>query len=435
MTRLPTQFGQAPSAPPTHALPTLFRRIAQEFAPSFIDPSIIFSVLLAFISLLSQGLFDVLWPNGQRRRIGVSVLLVSPSVTGKSVLFRALMAAIRGCLSKFNAGSAENGGGFPLFVEDLTREALIRHLHEWPIAALFTDEAEQVKSLLCNGASTVAKCLDGDPIYHARVGDGRLRVEGQLLLMFLMAQPNVYESMKSSLSSGKGGVGIGNRMYWAYGQALPPGARPDRVQLSEDVGQQYCNLVESLMTRAIALAQKKKERPTLRLSPDACRYLLGLNEELRQIQGHSHHWLHAGEYASRHVERTLSLAAAFHAVEQDHAEEIPLAQVRAADEVGRWSIDNFASMTFEPPRLTSAEQDAMTLEGALHQVVMAMRSTTLTLADLRRCAPNIGLTRGRFDRALACLGAQGKLLIVPNGRVDLLQVLVPVQPLLPSLYR
>jgi hypothetical protein len=435
MTRLPMQFSQAPSAPPTHALPTLFRRISHEFAPSLIDPSIIFSVLLAFISLLSQGLFDVLWPNGQRRRIGVSVLLVSPSVTGKSVLFRALMAAIRGALSKFNAGGADSSRGFPLFVEDLTREALIRHLHEWPIAALFTDEAEQVQSLLRNGASTMAKCLDGDPIYHARVGEGRLHVEGQLLLMFLMAQPNVYESMKSSLSSGKGGVGIGNRMYWAYGQALPTGARPDHVHLSGDVDQQYSELVESLMTRTIALAQKKKERPALRLSPDASRYVLGLNEELRQIRGHSQHWMHAGEYLARHVERTLSLAAAFHAVEQDDADEIPLAQIKAADEIGRWSVDNFAFMTFEPPSFTATEQDAMKLEGALHQVVMATRSTTLTLADLRRCAPNIGLTRGRFDRALACLGAQGKLLIVPNGRVDLLQILVPVQPLVPSLYR
>lgn len=434
MTCLPVQYSQEAAPPPLHALPKLFHRIAYEFAPSRVDAAIVCSALLAFISLLTQGLYDVQWPNRQRRRIGVSGLLVAPSGSGKSLVYRALLDPISKCLAAFTSGG--DGRRSPeFFVEDVTREALIRHLMEWPIAALFTDEAGQTKTLLRHGLSTMAKCMDGDPLYHARVSEGRVHLKGQLLLMYMMLQPEVFKSMKASLGSGNGGVGIGNRMLWAQGHALPHYARLDLVRMSDEVLQQYTALVESLIFRTVERVSSKQERPALRLSSAATRHLLGLGDSMQHFQSCTGRWRQAGEYASRHPERTLSLAAAFHALEQDDSDEVPLALVEAADEFGRWSIDSYARMTFEPPRFTATEQDALTLEAALHQVVLATCSTSLPLADLRRCASNIGLTRGRFDRAVACLGAQGKLLVVPNGRMDLLQMLVPVQPPIPHVYQ
>ena len=149
--------------------------IEQTLGLSGIDPSIVRSMLIAFASLLTQGTADVLWPNGQRLPIGLPVLLVAPSGAGKSVIFTSLIEPIRRCLSEVLTD--EDSPHRPaFFIEDATREAIIHHLRDWPLAGLFTDEAGLLKQLLHSAASTLAKLLDGADLNHARVSTRRIEL-------------------------------------------------------------------------------------------------------------------------------------------------------------------------------------------------------------------------------------------------------------------
>ena len=161
---------------PTSTLPPLFRKIADEFGASGVDMGVIAPAIVGFITILTQGVADVRWPNGQSRKLGTPVLIVSPSGSGKSVVHNMMMAPLAKLLARYSAN--EGAAECPrFFVEDVTREALLQHLVAWPVATLVTDEGGQVKELFSRGAPAVAKLLDGAALHHARVSAGRVELK------------------------------------------------------------------------------------------------------------------------------------------------------------------------------------------------------------------------------------------------------------------
>lgn len=401
--------------------PGLLGQIGRELAAGGVDSAIVALQLVAFTSLLTQGTADVSWPNGQSMPVGGNGLLVAPSGSGKSVVFKTLMAPITRILSEPALGDdLQIPPAF--FVEDVTREALIQQLCEWPVAALFTDEAGQLKQLLRSAAPTLAKLLDGAPLRHARVSTGRVEMLGHRMTMLLMEQPQVFEASKALLGTNTGGVGLVNRFFVAYAAGSPTGSLMHQMGLSESVAQQYMKKAEGLLKRTVALVASKEERPTLQLSPEALKYFTGIGDEIRQCLALDARLGGMAEYATRHAERTLRLAGAFHAFEHGTEGLVEVATVKAADELGRWSLDSFFQMTYKPPQLTQAEQDAVTLEQALRQTVLSSGRPMLLLSEVRRTVPNIGITKSRFDRALPILAGQGAVSVIPFGHADWLQI-------------
>ena len=100
-------------------LPGLLGQIVNELESSGIDPSIVLAESVAFASLLTQGVADVLWPNGSPASVGANVFLVAPSGSGKSVIFNILMGPITDFLNSYTSEGDQDAA--PEFlIEDAT---------------------------------------------------------------------------------------------------------------------------------------------------------------------------------------------------------------------------------------------------------------------------------------------------------------------------
>lgn len=400
----------APHTPqyPSHAFTGLSGELMHCLTIGGLSAEIVGTVLITIVSFLTQGIADVVWPNGQKSPIGVSGMVIAPSGIGKSVILKILMNAIEQCLSRL---SQIDEKFLDFLIEDATREAIVESLSRFPVAGLLTDEAGQLQHLFRH-AATLVKLLDGAPLRNARVSTGRKALLGQRLTMLLMAQPDVFEGIKH-LFLPKGGVGAGNRLFYAPCNGLVAGGSLHHVSLNESVELAYNEKVAALLDATIQHVEKQtKERPALCLSVAATQSLINLGDEVRRKCFPGAPWYFISEYVSRHAERVLRLAGALHVFEYGIEGEISVDTIQRAATLGAWYIEAYAQMVYEPPKPTQAETDAIELERAIHQFFHTAGSSKFRQSEMRSCALNLGLTPTRFTRALATLGGQGKVRVV-----------------------
>jgi len=144
------------------------------------------TVLITVISFLTQGVADVVWPNGMRLPNGVSCMVIAPSGFGKSVILKILMNPIEQCLYRLCQIDQKF---LDFLIEDATREAIVESLARFPVAGLITDEVGQIQQLFRHPA-TLAKLLDGASMRNARVSTGRKALYGQRFIMLLARTEN-----------------------------------------------------------------------------------------------------------------------------------------------------------------------------------------------------------------------------------------------------
>lgn len=385
---------------------------------SGIDPAIVTATLVAFASLLTQGVADVKWPNGLRAPLTTPIYLVSPSSSGKSVIFNILVKAVREFIAAVEADTKQ--ASYPDFlIEDVSREAVLLHLVGWPYAGIFTDEGGQLDLLMRNGSPVLAKLTDGSQVGHARISTERITLVGRRLMMFVAEQPAVFERKKIALGVGKGGVGLLNRFHALQGQGATTGHDLHSLRLSPEVERSYALRVQELLSLAIKNAQDpKKPLPAIPLSSLAEEYLKDVS---------AHPWprlvdpkvqAHGAEYVARRVERMLKLSAVLHVFEHGPEGEVGLDSMQEASRIGLASIDTFLDLTYVPPKPTQVELDAFTVEQSLRNTAQATGVTAWRLDLCVRSVANAGLTRQRFHRALTLLAGQGVLAIHLQGRHD-----------------
>lgn len=428
------QRWQQPKVHPFASLPSLLGEMFRGLASGSIDQTMIASQLVAHASLLTQGAADVAWLNGLTAPVSINVFLVAPSGAGKSLVQRVLVTPIhlhlresaRRLVSEQKLREVDEQKRLDdseqkhpdYFIEDATRSAIIEHLVEWPVAGLFTDEAGQLTRLLTDGAATLAKLSDGAPLRHARVTTGRVELIDRRLTMLLMEQPDVFEGSKVFLGAKKGGIGLINRFCVGLAQEMPNGPAVFNLALPADVRARYEERVRVLLDMSIGLVHAGASRPVLILSGAAQRRLTEVGEQMRSAAKQDARFASASEYVSRHSERVLRLAAVLHVFDQGVTGEVGIDSVEAAHQIDVWSIEAYVALTHVPETLTQVERDAARIEAELKN---AAPSTGLAfpLAALRRQSPNIGMTKARFDRALALLAGGGKVWIQLDRRGDL----------------
>jgi len=402
----------APHIPqyPHHAFTGLSGEIAQSLVSGGAAAEIVGTVLVTVISSLTQGIADVMWPNGQTSPIGVSGVVVAPSGFGKTMVKNILTNPIERSVHSLSQ-TDEKFQDF--LIEDATRAAIVESLARFPVAGLLTDEAGQLQHLFQH-AATLAKLLDGSPLKSTRVSTGRKALFGERLTVLLMAQPDVFEAIKKNLGAkAKGGVGLGNRLFFAPCNGLVGGGSLHSVVLKESAKLEYDDRVVTLLDATIQqVATQMRERPTLRLCSNATKFLIVLSDNARRKCFPGSPWLFISEYISRHAERVLRLAGALHVFEHGVLGEISMDTIERAAALGEWYIDAYAQMVFEPPTATQAEIDATVLERALYQFFQVVGKSKFRQSEMRACALNLGLTPARFTRALAALGGQGKVRVV-----------------------
>lgn len=390
--------------------------IARDLGRGSVCPSIIGTQLCAVVSLLTQGIADVAWPNGQPAPVGVSGVVVAPSSAGKSVTLLPLMGAIEDFLNDLDEKEPQPPRNF--LIEDATREAILQSLREWSVAGLFTDEAGMLTRLFSH-ASTLAKLHDGTPLRNSRVSTGSVSLQGHRFCALLMEQPDVFEAHKVLLGASNGGVGAINRYLVAPTHHMPDIAALQYTCLTESVKQRYSMTVKTCLSETIAFVESgQKARPVLKLSPDAQECLLQLSHDMRQHKAPGAPYSRISEYVGRHPERVLRLAPAMHLFTKGLDGEIQADTLLAADAVGRWCLEAFYQLTYTPPKVSQADQDVQTLERAFQHVVQTTGNARFAIAEVRRGALNLGISGARFNRALPILTGQGKAQILLEGRKE-----------------
>jgi hypothetical protein len=395
---------------PSHVFTGDLGNILHTFTQGGLPPEIAGTELIAFVSLLTQGVADITWPNGAKSSIGANCLLVAPSGSGKTLVYTTLMQPIETYIADCyeEKGLNEN---FEFLLEDVTREAIVKSLSDWPVAGLFTDEAGQLKSLL-KDAATLVKLIDGTPLRSARVSTGRVALMGHRLTTLLMEQPTVFESTKVQLGAKAGGVGLINRFFPVSCVGATSGVSLHQVALSPSVKLAYDHKVKTLLDATINhVTAQVRDRPALRLSAEAIQFLNYEGDEVQRVRAQRGTSFCVSEYMLRHVERVLRLAGSLHVFEQSIGKEVALETVQRAAILGRFHIDAYTRMIYTPPQPTQVELDAIVLERALQHYLQNSRTSQIRQSEVRSYAINLGLTTSRFSRALALLGGQQRICV------------------------
>ena len=285
-------------------------------------------------------------------------------------------------------------------------------LEKKTIIAIHSDEAGKL-SRLKSAASTLIGVIDGAPTIKKRVTKGKLRMSGQRACIFFMEQPEIFEATKATMKMRNGGDGVINRCLVSQFSGYVEGNALHQAKLLPEIQSAYEVKVTHFVDETLARAKSKNsERPTIKLSPQAAQFLIAHGNDVRRQCVEGFQWFHISEYATRHAERALRLAAAFHVFEYGVEGEISLDTIQRAATLCIWYVEEFARMMYEPPKVTQADLDVTTLENAILTVVHQTGVSKYRQSVLRACAANLGLTPGRFNCALAVLGGQGKIKVV-----------------------
>lgn len=413
---------------PVRNFPGLLGMLAHNLSASGgVAVEIIGTVLIVIASLLTQGIANVMWPNGQEMSIGANGVVVSPSASGKSLIFKILKKAIEQYLA-MRSGVNQGGKHEGLLLEDSTREALVQDLYEWPVAGLITDEAGGLKRLL-KDAPTLVKLLDGSPFRSARISTGRIALLRHRFSMLLMEQPDIFDQTKPLLGAGKGGVGLINRFFVVRSNDFRVRNSPHDIGLADEVEQAYEKRVHELLDALIEHVELgNHERRPLKLRADARDCLIDLDCEARRKCTPDSPWFFISEYISRHAERVLRLAGVFHVFEYGTEGEISLDMLQRAESFGNWYVESFAQIFYEPPKQTQAEVDADELENSFFQTCRLTGCSVFRQSAMRTQAMNLGLTPTRFNRALAVLCKQGRARMVLHRNVPWIELNISQLP-------
>lgn len=390
-----------PPDAPLGAIPGTAGDVALALASGGAPPEIVFLYANVAISGISHGVADTQWPNGQRMTIGVSGKLLAGSTFGKSMLERYFFDFA------LHYGAEKYPAELPtLFMSDVDRKTLFEALHDLPIATLLVDESDQLKDLIRHPGS-LAKALSGETIRFARASTGRFEIPTPALVMLSSEQPDIFELHRDQWI---GGVGLGTRFQWGFSNGPAPGVSMHDIRVPSELSERFHQKVAACIDHTWA-ALRAGERPVIPLTEKASKYLVALSR--KPLDASKPALL---EYARRHTERVLRLAAAYIAFEEGPQGQILCEMIERAEACDEYSMWSFAQIVNVPPKLTQTEIDAQILERAL---IVAYRNTSfprLLQSEVRTYAINFGLSGGRFAKALAHLAVSDVLTVTTRRK-------------------
>lgn len=387
--------------------PGLLGKFEQDLVAGGIDPVIVRGELIGFVSMLTQGVADITWPNGQAARIGSSSLVIAPSGYGKSIVFRQGMDPIEEALRQ-HADAPHFAEGF--LTDDPTREAITQDMSQCPVSCVAAEEAGVLKRLIRESA-TLVKMMDGSTVRSARVSSGRVTIKEPRLAVLILAQPQVASEQLDLLRASQSSVGMPNRMYIACGDRPPHSAAIRMLGLSPEVRRQYGERTSALLAATRRHLDPDCPRPKLSLTLAGQEFLQYLTEDVRRMQHPSSQYSIIPQYVQRHPERVLSLAGALHAFVYEPEGEVDLEMLQIADCSGRSSIDTFHALSFQPPKSTQVQLDAQTIAHLIYDHRHAFHYNKITTKVLRVLAKNAGISTAQFGRALPWLAKHGLIQI------------------------
>jgi hypothetical protein len=301
--------------------------------------------------------------------------------------------------------------------EETTLQALLRGVHNFPVAAVWVDDAAHLlESLIRQALSIVAKLWDDGTLAHNRV-KGRMRI-CTAITFYLTVQNEIYADflVKNGKKLVASGV-AGRFMPYVVTADMMGDDHSDDLTDENGVGERFAKRVHELLAQAVINAENGlTDLPVLELSDGA---KLMLTEFRRKAQGR----LREPEYAdstgfvAKMPDHALRLAARWHLFEGIQGE---LSQEYLADAIGvvtEYHLPTYRLLHTKPQH----DRDEVRHAQALLDILYDHRGNRpLLRTELRNLALNKGISSvAAFENALGLLGADGKVYISAKGYVRL----------------
>jgi hypothetical protein len=303
--------------------------------------------------------------------------------------------------------------------EETTLQALLRGLHNFPVAALWVDDAAYVLDALIRQAlSIIAKLWDEGTLAHNRVVNGRMNIHSSFT-MYLTIQNEIYADFLAK--SGKKFVASG-----VAGRFLPYVVTADmmgddNIDDSADdngVGEGFAKCAQELLGHEVINAKTGLAKlPVLELSEPAKIKRSGFRRQVQEMLRNPELADCTG-FVAKMPDHVLRLAARWHLFERVNGDLSAEYLESAIEVVLTYHLPVYRLLHTKPQHARNEVRDAQLLLDILCDSRRYER--LLPRAELRNLAYNVGIsTNNRFENALGLLGSEGKIHVSPKGRIHL----------------
>lgn len=297
-----------------------------------------------------------------------------------------------------------------LLYSDVTPEALLFGLSEWPSAGLISDEAASV----LNGRAThdlgmLNKLWDGTTQTTDRRGAGSVVIKEPRLTVLLAIQNKPLRQFLDRRGDQAREIGFLARYLVT---------RPDSTQGTRFIGYQvessnhlllFQERVTSILEKNVHdVEQGSFTRHTLGFTPEADLRWVNAHNDIEASMAPYGYLSDMKDYAAKIPENIARMAALFHYFE-DGEGDISFEMVDRAAFVCSWYTDEFKRIFTPLPPVPVDQQEAQILERWLYEFVWCAGKYFIRKNEIRQSGPGVMRNKIRLERALDRLVRDGKI--------------------------
>jgi hypothetical protein len=412
-----------------------------------VQPDMTILTLLAGVSAVAQGRYDVFLPYGVTRPTSLATLIVAESGEGKSVVYEKVMNSIQAVqreqrrrhdqsMAARRPPRKEAKGGktleerkgqehceecleplreFQLLYKDTTPEGLFLSLSRAiPTAALTTDEAEVFfKSSMSSARGHINTLWDGRDTVVMRASKDNMVLEDVRLMLLLMSQPGVLKAYVTQ----QGQQARDSGMLARFIVCAPPSIRGQRVryqhsQQNWDIWSEADDRLHQLARDNLILTSAPRtERTILTFSELAAAHWMDVANEIESQMAPSGRFQACPDHASKLAENIARVAALIHVFEGGEG-AITTDTVMAATALCSHYSEYFQQV-FLPP--SQEVQDAQLLS-AWFTVLRQYGEFSVRYNFVRQCGPAPLRYKRRLKDAIEVLLAWQQISVYTQGK-------------------
>lgn len=417
---------------------------------------LIFSSLLASISLVSQGLIDVRTPAGHLTPTSLMILTIAKSGERKSSVESVVLKSVKEFQNeqeeiyknKYQLWKSEHSiweyknkallrqiGKMvtgrrssdqeeqmlkehqklePLrpkqpkwLYEDATPEALVSGLHNnLSSAGLFSSEGGSILNGRSLGdVSKLNSIWSGDSVPVDRKSTESFKVEGARLTVSIMAQESAFEKYMARCGEESRGVGLWARFLVCHPLSTQ-GTRfsePGRVSWSH-CDKFSCRLIEMLKSNNELLCDKPQERKVINFSEEAANLWFHNFNEIEKHIGLKGYYFEVSDHASKLSDNIARVAALLHNFQGEEG-DISARTIEVSIKICKWYSEEFIRI-FRP--IPQDKSDVLELK---EWFVLLLNRGQIHVPKnyVRQFGPNRLRFKERLDKALNTLINEGAI--------------------------
>ncbi len=307
-----------------------------------------------------------------------------------------------------------------LLHDDVSVQALLRSLEQWPVSGWIVDEGAVALSMLrTKDFPTLANLSSGKVIQHGRVDEPRMEIRGFLTTLF-MVQPSLFNTFCKKRGDELKASGLDARfLYHIVLDKWTGSEDPDDVKTGH-AHEQYDEHVTAMLDELDACIRTGKKDPSsVALSRGAKAILRELQERNLSLMAQPD-LAHCRDFLAKltgHIARMAAKNHVFLGCEGDVSAEL----VEMAEQVCWYHFEAYQWMHNPLEQEPRKVRDAATLV----QWMLDHRERQFAYSQISKVAMVIGMTVARLRSAIGELFHQGRARMLRLGGEDYIELLPP----------